>query len=212
MTCDELGWDEILDTMVEEAKKRKAPVFNLNFKNPFQHLIFAVLSSRTRDEKTAEVAQKLYERVKHPEDLKKMSLEEIEEIIKGAGFYKVKAKRLKSIAEMIVRDYNSKIPSKFEDLVKLPGIGRKTANVILAHAFGEPAIGVDTHVHRISNRMGFVRTEKVKETEMELKKLVPKNLWVNLNKAFVGFGQTLCKPLKPLCDECPFNECCPKIF
>lgn len=209
MGCEKLGWDRIIKIMLEEAESRKAPVLKLKFENSFQHLLFAVMSSRTRDEKTAEAASRLFRKVKKPEDLLKMNEDEIAQEIRSVGFYQVKAKRLKEIAEIIVRDYNSVIPEDFEKLIKLPGVGRKTANVFLAHAAGKPAIAVDTHVHRISNRMGFVRTEKPHETEEELKKLVPRELWIELNRAFVGFGQTICKA-KPLCSECGFYECCPR--
>ena len=211
MGCEEIGWDKIIEIMLEEAERRKAPVLKLKFENSFQHLLFAVMSSRTRDEKTARAAKKLFRKVKKPKDLMKMNEDEIAQEIRSVGFYQVKAKRLKEIAEIIVRDYNSVIPEDFEELLRLPGIGRKTANVFLAHAAGKPAIAVDTHVHRIANRMGFVHTEKPHETELELKKLVPEGLWVKLNRAFVGYGQALCKPVRPLCSECKFNKCCSKI-
>jgi len=201
-----VDWENLISIMEKEAKNREAPVFTLKgFATPFQHLIFAVLSSRTRDEQTARVAKKLFERVKGPEDLAEMSVEEIEELIRGVGFYRVKAKRLKKLACELVKA--GSVPDTYEELVKLPGVGRKTANVVLAHAFGKAAIGVDTHVHRVSNRMGLVTTRRPKETEEELKKLIPKELWVRINKAMVGFGQTVCKPIKPLCDECPFTWC-----
>jgi len=196
--------------MEEEARKRKAPVYTLKefLNTPFQHLIFAVLSSRTRDEQTARVAEKLFKKVKSPEDLVAMPVEEIEELIRGVGFYKVKARKLKELANELVK--RGSVPDTYEELVKLPGVGRKTANVVLASAFGKAAIGVDTHVHRVSNRMGIVETKKPEETEEELKKLIPVNLWARINKAMVGFGQTVCKPIKPLCNECPFKWC-PRI-
>ena len=211
MNCTGIGWKKIIEIMLEEAEKRSAPVLELKFENPLQHLLFAVMSSRTRDEKTAEAAGKLFRKVKKPEDLLKMDESEIAEEIRSVGFYRIKARRLKQIAEIIVKDYNSVIPEDFEELLKLPGVGRKTANVFLSNAAGKPAIAVDTHVHRISNRMGFVKTGKPYETEKELKKLVPKEFWIELNRAFVGFGQTVCKPLRPLCFECKFSKCCPKI-
>ena len=202
-----MDWEKLISTMEEEARKREAPVFTLkDFLNtPFQHLIFAVLSSRTRDEQTARVAEKLFKRVKSPEDLVAMPVEEIEELIRGVGFYRVKARKLKELSNELVK--RGSVPDTYEELVKLPGVGRKTANVVLASAFGKAAIGVDTHVHRVSNRMGIVETKKPEETEEELKKLIPVNLWARVNKAMVGFGQTVCKPVKPLCNECPFKWC-----
>ncbi|AEA47615.1 endonuclease III domain-containing protein [Archaeoglobus veneficus] len=205
-----MDWQKFISTMESEAKKRSAPVFTLKdfLKTPFQHLVFAVLSSRTRDEQTAKVAKKLFERVKKPEDLATMPVEEIERLIRGVGFYRVKARKLKELAKVLVE--MGSVPDTYDELVKLPGVGRKTANVVLASAFGKAAIGVDTHVHRVSNRMGLVRTKKPEETENELKKIIPRELWTRVNRAMVGFGQTVCRPLKPLCDECPFTDWCPK--
>lgn len=202
-----MDWEKLISTMEEEARKRKAPVYTLKefLNTPYQHLIFAVLSSRTRDEQTARVAEKLFKRVKSPEDLVAMPVEEVEELIRGVGFYKVKARKLKELANELVK--RGSVPDTYEELVKLPGVGRKTANIVLASAFGKAAIGVDTHVHRVSNRMGIVETKKPEETEEELKKLIPVNLWARINKAMVGFGQTVCKPVKPLCNECPFKWC-----
>ena len=207
----DLKLDELLEIMEEEAKKKNAPVFTLKsfLNNPFQHLIFAVLSSRTRDEVTVEAGRRLFSKANTPERLLKLDVEEIEEIISGVGFYRVKARKLKELAKILVDKYNSKVPLKLEELVKLPGVGRKTANIVLS-ASNIPTIAVDTHVHRISNRLGLVKTKKPEETEKELKKLFPKELWNKVNKAFVGFGQTVCKPVKPLCSECPFDWC-PKI-
>lgn len=202
---------EVIEVMEREAIKRRAPVYHLKaeIKTPFQHLVAALLSSRTRDEATVKAAQNLFSKVDKPEDLLKLSEKEIAELIKGVGFYRVKAKRLKELAKKLVEDYNSEVPLSFEELVKLPGIGRKSANVVLAYS-GIPAIPVDTHVHRIANRLGWVRTAKPEETEEVLKKLFPVEFWEKVNRAMVGFGQTVCKPQKPLCDECPIEDC-PKV-
>ncbi len=203
---------ELLDRMEKEAKKRGAAVYTLKseLKEPFHHLVAALLSSRTRDEVTAVAAQRLLEKANSPEKLAKMSVEEIEELIRGVGFYRVKARKLKELAKKLVEEYNSEVPLDINELVKLPGIGRKAANVVLAYA-GKPAIAVDTHVHRISNRLGLVKTKSPEETEEELKKIFPKSLWNRVNKVFVGFGQTVCKPQKPLCDECPVEKFCKKV-
>ncbi len=208
-----VDWEHLIDTMEREAISRNAPVFTLKsfLKTPFQFLVFAILSSRTRDEQTVEVTKRLFQRVKAPEDLLKMDVSELEEILKGVGFYRVKARTLKSMAKKLVDEYSSEVPRSFDELIKLPGVGRKVANIILADAFGEAAIGVDTHVHRISNRLGLVSTKKPEETEEELRKIVPEPLWNRVNRAFVGFGQTVCRPQKPLCGQCPLEELCPKI-
>ena len=213
----EVDWKRLMEhlikTMEKEAISRNAPVFTLkNFlRTPFQILVFAILSSRTRDEQTVEVTKRLFQRVKAPEDLLNMDVSELEEILKGVGFYRVKARTLKSMAEKLVEEYNSEVPRSFDELIKLPGVGRKVANVILADAFNQAAIGVDTHVHRISNRLGLISTKKPEETEEELRKIVPEELWNRVNKAFVGFGQTVCRPQKPLCNQCPLESICPKV-
>lgn len=195
---------KLLDVMEAEAKKRNAPVFRYeDEKDPFRILVSAVLSTRTRDEVTQKVVKKLFERVGSPKDLAEMDVEEIEEIIKGVGFYRVKAKNLKELAMKI----ENGIPETFDELMKLPGVGRKVANIVLA-SFGKEAIAVDTHVHRIANRLKLVSTRRPEETEEELKKIFPKELWGRINKVFVGFGQTVCKA-KPLCDECPISKECP---
>nr|WP_230972263.1 endonuclease III [Archaeoglobus neptunius] len=197
--------------MEREAKKRGAAVYTLksNIKTPFQHLVAALLSSRTRDEATVQAVQKLFSKVKTPEDIAKMDEDEIADLIKSVGFYRVKAKRLKELAKRLIEDYNSEVPLEFDELVKLPGIGRKSANVVLVYS-GIPTIPVDTHVHRISNRLGLVRTAKPEETEKELKKIFPVEMWSKVNRAFVGFGQTVCRPQKPLCNECPLLNICPR--
>lgn len=208
---EKLNLEELLEVMESEARKRNAPVFTLKgfLNDPFQHLIFAVLSSRTKDEVTVKAGKRLFKKAKNPEELAKMDVGEIEKLIEGVGFYRVKAKNLKKLAEILVSKYNSRIPLNLEELTKLPGVGRKTANIVLS-ASNIPTIAVDTHVHRISNRLGLVKTKKPEETEEQLKKLFPKKLWNRVNQAFVGFGQTVCKPIKPLCNECPIKWC-PKI-
>ncbi len=208
-----IGWEKLLDLMEEEAKKRSAPVFTLKgfLSDPFQHLVFTILSARTRDEQTVKAARNLFKVANTPEKLAKLSEEEIAALIESAGFYKNKARNLKAMAEILVKKYDSKVPDTFEELVKLPGVGRKTANVVLAYAFNKNTIAVDTHVHRLANRLGFVRTERPEETEVELKKVIPPELWRRINRTFVAFGQTVCKPIKPLCEECPIEDVCPKI-
>jgi len=209
MVCTYLEPETLLSEMERVAKEKGAPVYTLKkfLKTPFQHLVFTVLSSRTRDEVTVEVCKRLFKVADTPEKLARLPVEEIETLIRGVGFYRVKAENLKRLAEGVVK--LGKVPDNYDELVKLPGVGRKTANVVLASAFGKQSIGVDTHVHRISNRLGLVSTEKPEETEEELKKIFPEKLWARVNKAMVGFGQTVCKPQKPLCEVCPFKDWCP---
>ena len=209
----QIDWEKLLNLMEEEARKRNAPVFTLKgfLNEPFQHLVFAILSARTRDEQTVKAATNLFRVANTPEKLAELPEEEIASLIKAAGFYKNKAKSLKAMAKILVEEYDSKVPDSYDELTKLPGVGRKTANVVLAHAFNKSAIAVDTHVHRISNRLGLVKTEKPEETEEELKKIVPKELWKRVNTVLVAFGQTVCKPIKPLCSECPVEKFCQKV-
>lgn len=203
-----MNWEWLINVMENEAKKRNAAVFWKEERDPFKILVSTILSTRTRDEATIEASERLFRVVKTPEDLAKMKVEEIEELIRGVGFYREKAKKLKKLGEVLVKEFNSKVPDKLEDLLSLPGVGRKVANVVLAEAFGKEAIAVDTHVHRISNRLGLVETKSPEETEEELKKIVPKEYWRRVNKAMVGFGQTVCKPIKPKCNECRLVEIC----
>ncbi len=199
--------ERILSVMEEEAKRRKAPVYALKKRttDPFRVLVSAILSTRTRDEQTAAVAERLFERVKGFDDLKKIDESELAELIRGVGFYRNKAKILKKLAEELD---GREIPDTLDELVKLPGIGRKVANIVLSEVFGKDAIAVDTHVHRIANRLGIVETKTPEETEIELKKVITEGLWRRVNKAFVGYGQTVCKPLRPLCKECRISDMC----
>ncbi|MCQ4153399.1 MAG: endonuclease III [Archaeoglobi archaeon] len=196
---------KLVELMEEEGRKRNAPVFLHNSSlEPWQILIATVLSARTRDEQTAKASENLFSKAKSLDEIAEMELDEIERLIKPVGFYKVKARRIKAIAEILK---GKKFPETVEELLALPGVGRKTANIVLAY-MGKPAIAVDTHVHRIANRLGIVNTKKPEQTEEELKKIFPVELWGRVNSAFVGFGQTVCLPRNPKCDECPLNGFC----
>ncbi len=203
-----MNWDNLISTMEREAIRRNAPVFTLKLKSkePFQIMVSAILSARTRDETTIKIVNRLFKKIKKPDDILKLSLNDLENLLYGVGFYRNKAKILKELAKTLVE--RSNIPNNFNELVKLPGVGRKVANIILAEVFGRDVIAVDTHVHRISNRLGVIKTRSPEETESELKKVIPKHLWRRINKAFVGFGQTVCLPKNPLCEECPINKNC----
>ncbi len=202
-----VNWEEVIEKMEKEAKKRNAPVYELSFKDPFQILLAAVISTRTKDEITLSVCKKLFSKVKTPSQLAKMRENELAELLKPAGFYREKAKKLKELARIIAEKYGSRIPETKEELLSLPGVGKKVANVVLAN-IGKDAIAVDTHVHRIANRLGVLHSKTPKETEKKLKRIVPRNLWKKLNKTFVGFGQTVCTPKKPRCGECPLSKIC----
>src|SRR5579864_2793638 len=170
--------------------------------SPLNILIGTILSARTRDESTAAVVKTLFSKYKTANALARAKLSDVEKIIKRTGFYHVKAKRIIEVASIIDSKYSGKVPKTMEDLLSLPGVGRKTANCVLVYAFDEPAIPVDTHVHRISNRLGLVQTKTPEETELELMRTIPKRYWLELNELFVRFGQTTCKPVGPRCDIC----------
>ncbi|NLO30343.1 MAG: endonuclease III [Methanosarcina mazei] len=185
----------------------------VDVREPFFALISTVMSHRTRDDVTYPAAKKLFERFSTPEEMVEANVEDFEELIRDVGFYRVKAGRIKEISRILLEDYNGKVPDDMETLLKLPGVGRKTANCVLAHAFlKEDALAVDTHVHRISNRLGLVVTKNPEETEMELKKLLPQKYWRHVNILLVKFGQNVCRPISPRCGICILNDICPKIL
>src|SRR4026207_1721056 len=162
--------------------------------DPFKILIGTILSARTRDEVTTAVIKALFSRFKNPDELSRANLSDIKKLIQKIGFYNVKASRLKEVSQLIIKKYNGEVPSNLDDLLTLPGVGRKTANCVLVYAFNKPAIPVDIHVHRISNRIGIVNTRNAKKTEEELIKIVNKESWLIFNNIFVIYGQNICLP------------------
>jgi endonuclease-3 len=175
---------------------------------PFHVLVATVLSQRTRDENTFNASDRLFSRFPDPEAISKAPLEEIIEQVRPAGFPSAKGRAIKEISRRVVEEYSGRVPEDLEVLMGFPMVGRKTANCVLAYAFGRDAICVDTHVHRISNRLGLVTTRSPDETEMALREAVPKEHWRSINRLMVVFGQKVCRPRVPLCDECPVNHCC----
>jgi len=175
---------------------------------PLSILIGTILSARTRDENTSVVVKKLFTKYKSASSLAQAKLSDVEKIIKSTGFYHVKAKRIIEVASLIDLKYFGKVPDSLDELLKLPGVGRKTANCVLVYAFDKPAIPVDTHVHRISNRLGLVHTKAPEETEIELMKKIPKKYWLKINDTFVMYGQNICKPISPMCDVCQIKKEC----
>ncbi|MDY9925568.1 endonuclease III [Methanosarcina sp.] len=185
----------------------------VDVREPFFALISTVMSHRTRDDVTYPAAKRLFEKFSTPEEMVEADVQEIEALIRDVGFYRVKAGRIKEISRILLEEYNGKVPDNMETLLKLPGVGRKTANCVLAHAFfKEDALAVDTHVHRISNRLGLVVTKNPDETEIELKKVLPQKYWMHVNILLVRFGQNICRPVSPRCGICVLNDMCPKTF
>lgn len=174
----------------------------------FQLLVATLLSSRTKDSTTIPVVKKLFQKYPTPQHFVKAKLHSLQQELYGIGFYKVKARHVKELSKIVVEKYSGRIPDTFEELTSLPGVGRKTAHCVLSYAFHKPAIGVDVHVHRISNRLGWVKTDTPEETEEALKKIIPKKLWIKVNMLLVDHGQRICLPRKPKCEACPINRYC----
>ncbi|MDG6243433.1 MAG: endonuclease III [Methanolobus sp.] len=185
--------------------------FHIN-RDPFYLLISTVLSQRTRDDVTIPASRKLFEVLGTVQEMAEAEVDEVQELIRNVGFYRVKARRIIDISRIILRDYGGVVPDSMDELLKLPGVGRKTANCVLGYGFEQDVIAVDTHVHRISNRMGLVGTSGPDETEKELEKVVSKQDWKDINGLMVLFGQNVCRPVGPKCDECIMDDICPKML
>ncbi len=179
--------------------------------DPFKILIATILSSRTNDVITTRVISRLFERVTNLKDLESIDQEELKDLIYPVGFYRQKTVQLKKLPYVISVKFAGTIPSEIDDLVMLPGVGRKTANLVRNTAFGKPAICVDVHVHRITNRWGYVNTKNPLETELELRAKLPVEYWSKVNHYLVSLGQTVCKPRNPKCPECALTGLCPKL-
>ena len=175
---------------------------------PFSILIGTILSARTKDENTTKVVKVLFSEYKNAKQLANAKVKDVEKIIKSIGFYHVKSKRIIEVAKIIDSKYKGKVPDDLDKLVELPGVGRKTANCVLVYAYEKPAIPVDIHVHRISNRLGLVETKTPEDTEQELMKKIPKKYWIEINDTFVMYGQNICKPISPMCDVCKIKRRC----
>jgi endonuclease-3 len=176
--------------------------------DPFRILIATILSARTRDENTTRVVMELFKRYKSMKELAEADVEDIKVLIHSLGFYNIKARRVKQVSQLIMQKYHGIVPADVEKLIGLPGVGRKTANCVLVYGFNQPAIPVDTHVHRISNRIGLVNTKNPKETELELGSIINRKHWIEINDIFVTYGQTICLPIRPKCKLCRIKGIC----
>jgi endonuclease-3 len=194
----------ILEKIYPEAKTA------LKFENPFQLLIATILSAQTTDERVNKVTSTLFKKFKKPEDFVNANLDEIMEEIKSINFYRNKAKNIKKLSEIIVKEFNGKVPDKMEDLVKLPGVARKTANVVLSQAYGKAeGIVVDTHVRRVSNRLGLTKNTDAEKIEKDLMKIIPEEKWIDFPFRLILFGRNICKAKNPDCKNCPLYKICP---
>ena len=188
--------------------KEKAPPHHFEFHDPFWVLITTILSHRTKDEVTDPAARRLFERYKDPGGLSSAKQEDVERLINKVGFYNVKAERVIQAARIILEHYGGNVPVNADDLMKIPGVGRKTANVVLADSMGIPAIAVDTHVFRISRRIGLSSGKKPGDVEADLMRIIPEKLWLGFNPVMVEFGKKICRPINPKCDICNITEFC----
>ncbi|MFH1786521.1 MAG: endonuclease III [archaeon] len=176
---------------------------------PFEVLISTIISQRTKDEVTIAASERLFKKFPSAKKLAAAKESDIAKLIYPAGFYRTKAPKIKAVSEYASRHG---VPDSMESLLELPGVGRKTANCVLSYGFGMQAIAVDTHVHRISNRLGWVRTKTPEQTEMALEKLIPKRQWRSVNSTLVAFGQDTCRPARPKCPDCPIRKLCPSAL
>jgi len=180
-------------------------------RDPYQVLIATLLSLRTKDEHTRVAARRLFSIASNPEDMVQLSPKTIETAIFPVGFYRVKARNVIAVSRILLERYGARVPDEIDELLKLPGVGRKTANLVVTLGFGLPGICVDTHVHRISNRLGYVRTKVPEETEMALRKKLPRQYWIQYNDLLVAFGQNVCVPISPWCSRCPLAKWCARV-
>ncbi len=197
-----------------EAPKWQTPVVTLIAEasdNPFKVLISCILSLRTQDSTTAQASRRLFALADSPETMVQLSAKKIEQAIFPVGFYRTKAKTILEICRNLNEKYRGRVPDEIEELIKFKGVGRKTANLVVTLGYNKPGICVDTHVHRISNRWGYVKTATPEKTETTLRQKLPKQYWIEYNDLLVSFGQHLCRPISPLCSQCPVAKYCSQI-
>ncbi len=205
--------DIAIPALLKKAKEYKVPIVDLvqaQTKEPWKVLVATILSARTTDKITTKAVKRLFNSLDHIYDLQKMSEEEIAQKIYPVGFYRNKAKFLRQLPKVLADKFNGIVPDQIDSLVKLPGVGRKTANLVRVIGFGKPAICVDTHVHRIMNIWGYVDTKTPLETEMALRKKLPSKYWLTINSILVAHGQHTCRPISPCCHQCILEPHCPK--
>ena len=201
-------------SLLKDAKQPQSEFVKLmdSFKNPYLVLIACILSLRTNDKTTYPATLRMLELAKTPKEMKNVSVEDLSKAIYPVGFYENKAKQIIELSKIIDEELNGQVPDEIEDLIKFKGVGRKTANLVLSLGFNKPAICVDVHVHRIFNRLGYIKTKTPEETEFALREKLPQKYWIDINTLLVTHGQNVCKPIKPKCSECPIARYCAKII
>ncbi len=206
---------KIIKLLKQEVKHFENPIateIGEKTRSPFMVLVSCLLSLRTMDKTTGPVSKKLFEIADTPKKISKMPLKKLQGIIRPVNFYITKSKRIKDISKLLIKKYNGKVPCDFNELMKFKGVGRKTANIVMTYGFfKKDFIAVDIHVHRIPNRLGWIKTINPHETEDELKKIIPKKYWQDLNDIFVTHGQNICVPISPFCSKCYINKYCPRM-
>ena len=207
----------MIDELIRKLKAAKQPQSEFvklmdSFKDPYIVLIACILSLRTNDRTTYPATLRMLKLADNPHDMKNVEVSELAKAIYPVGFYENKAKQIIELSRIIDEELGGKCPDEIEELVKFNGVGRKTANLVLAEGFHKPAICVDVHMHRIFNRLGYVNTKTPDETEFALRKKLPKKYWIEINSLMVTHGQNCCKPQKPHCSECPIEEYCKKVI
>ena len=204
--------DKIFRILRKEIKDSPQPAvekISQSHNSSFHILVSTMLSARTKDRNTVKVCNLLFQRIRNNNDLLKIKISTLKKIVYPVGFYKNKSQNLKKMALVLKKQFNNKVPDTLEDLLKLPGVGRKTANLVLINVFDKYGICVDTHVHRIANRWQYVRTKTPDETEFALRKKLPRKLWKIINYILVTYGKIICKPINPLCFKCKIAKYCP---
>lgn len=197
-----------------EAPKWQTPIVTLiaeTSDSPFKVLISCILSLRTQDNTTAQASRRLFALADTPHTMRQLSIDKIERAIFPVGFYRTKAKTISEICGTLIERYGGNVPDDIDELIKLKGVGRKTANLVVTLGYNKPGICVDTHVHRISNRWGYIKTPTPEKTEVALREKLPKQYWIQYNDLLVSFGQHLCRPISPLCSQCPVLKYCSQI-
>lgn len=204
--------DKVVQILKERYYDKTSALMDVsNLKDPFKVLISCILSLRTKDDVTAKATKRLFERAKTPEEMVKLKKEEIEAAIYPVGFYHRKAEQILEISRVLIEKYDSRVPDEIDELLKFKGVGRKTANIVITMGYKKPGVAVDTHVHRLSNRLGLVATKTPYQTEFALRETLPQKYWIIFNDLLVMHGQTICTPISPKCSICPITEYCKRV-
>jgi endonuclease-3 len=204
---------EVMEILKKEYRKWNQPIVTeiAQMRDPFKLLISTVISLRTKDEVTREAAERLFRMADNPRDMLLLDAGVIEKAIYPAGFYRTKAQNIRKICRLLIEEKQGRVPDDLEELLKLPGVGRKTANLVVTLGYGKYGICVDTHVHRISNRLGYVSTKSPEKTEFALREKLPEVYWIEYNDLLVTYGQNVCTPVSPFCSRCALSSLCDRV-